>query len=236
MRIIHTACNPITFLSLLPLVACTLVGCTLSSSSTKKETIEYMTGYADPDYRSAQYRVLSVHMTTTDLDEKRTVEKQVTDRLRKLGLKAHEAGYLLPPTREWDSATVRSQLIAEGVEASLWIRESETWSRSWWIPREETTTTRTTETTVEKKEKEREKKNEEVVETTTEVKTRTEGGYNEREEYVRYDVEIVDVRSGRTAWRGTLSLRTERYKTLARKVVGQLSVDRMVASDTSPPA
>lgn len=202
------------------------VGC-----STSKSVSYRMTGYVDPDFVDRKYDTLSVHMITDDLDQRRGIETRIVGELQEVLVIAFESGELLPPTRTWDSISVERRLEDVGVTSAIRVREADRWVDSYWVPKKETTTV----TTSEKPKKTSRNRGdvgkdaETKVETKTEVETSSTGGYSKEQEKTRYDVDLIDLRSGRVAWRGSLVVKGNDYRELARRVVGQLSRDSMVA-------
>ena len=205
------------------LFATAIYGCSATSS--------YMAGYPDPDFHGRQYQIVSVHMVTTALDERRSIEESIAENLVDESVRAFQSGDLLPPTRDWDSTAVYDRLSRVGVEAAIRISESDRWTRSWWVPFEEKTTVTTKEKSTEEKQKgEVGEKREEEFETTTEVKREAKGGYEKEEEMLRFNVELIDVPTRRVAWRGSVTMRGNRRSSVATKIVGQLLLDKMVGS------
>ena len=200
------------------------------------KTITYtMTAYTDPDFTDRRYDTLSVHMITDALDQRKGIEWRVVDELERVDLRAQESADLLPPTRAWDSLGVERTLEAAGISAAVRIREADSWIHSTWIPKKEVTTVTTEETPVKEKKKRRrgeieEKEEENKVERTTEVTTTSTGGYRKDDRRTRYAVELVDLATGRIAWTGSLVIRNDDYRHLARRIVGQLKRDNMIAA------
>ncbi len=203
------------------------VGCGTSNGVSYR-----MAGYVDPDFVGRKYDTISVHMITEALYQRRGIETRIVNELKGIQVVAYESGTLLPPTRSWDSLGVERELEKVGVSGAIRVREADRWVDSYWVPKKESTTVTTREKPKKKKENNRGDVDMEVVtevETKTEIETRTTGGYTKEEEKTRFDVDLVDLASGRIAWTGSLVVKGNDYRDLARRIVGQLGRDSMVA-------
>ena len=192
----------------------------------------YMTAYTDPDFVGQFYDTLSVHLVSNALDERKELEEALTGELVDAGVVAWESGLIFSPTRTWDSVQIVDQLRRSGVDAAIRVRESERWTVASWVPEREKTTVTTREKTEEAEAREGDvsvKKEGETKSTTT-VETEKSGGYMEQSQLRRFQVELVDLRSGRIAWTGSITIEGSNFTWLADRVARQLRRDQMIAS------
>ena len=193
----------------------------------------YMTAYVDPDFAGRAYDTLSVHLLSNALDERKEFEEALTEELLDAGIVAWESGMILSPTRNWDSAQIVDRLLRSGVDAAVRVSESDRWTVSSWIPEKEKTTVTTKEKTDEAEVREGETgvKKEGESTTTTTVETEKSGGYMYQREVRRFQVELVDLVSGRVAWTGSITLEGGDFDWLADRIARQLRLDRMITAE-----
>lgn len=201
-----------------------VVGCSGSA--------RYMTAYIDPDFVGQSYDTLSVHLVSSALDERKELEEALTEELVDAGIIAWESGLIFSPTRIWDSTQIVDQLRRSGVDAAIRIRESERWTVASWVPEREKTTVTKNEKTEEAEAREGDTgvKKEGETTTTTTVETEKSGGYMAQSQLRRFQVELVDLRSGRIAWTGSITIEGSNFTWLADRVTRQLRRDLMIAA------
>ncbi|MFN0157684.1 MAG: hypothetical protein ACKVRP_06375 [Bacteroidota bacterium] len=168
----------ITILSLLSTTFCG--GC----ASTR------MTSFTDPDYRQTTFKRILVLANTSDLERRLHFESTMVEVLLDAGVVAIEGFKLFPPTRNLTPERKVELLIQDSIDSYLSISVGESGMEQVYIPPTGSTTTTKGKASVTGNKLEYRGKS-----TTT-----IEGGYNFSKPWAAFDVELVDVSTGNTAW------------------------------------
>lgn len=221
------------------LCAGTAIGCASSGSGSR-----YMTSFPDPAYLGRAFNRVAIHYDSPTLAYRKEVESRLAEELLDHDVTAVESSRIIPPTRTWDSAGIRNALIAAGIDGYVRIVEVESWTENVVVPPKATTEVQRKaeqRNGTESKEKptagERNDSTgkEEVIrvvetETTT---TTTSGGYSYDVTWRRFNVELIDLGTGRLAWLGTTTVRgsvSSGSEDFSEQIAGQLRQDGMVRS------
>ncbi len=218
-----------TRLATIVLLAVALASC--ASTRNESSTTEYGF-YADPDFAERRYRTIAVHFDIDRMDRRSHFEECLATEARLRGYRSVPTIALLPPTRTWDSAARARTLAASDVEALLRVRLVDEWETTRWIPQTSETKEWTSESGTIKDSgkadstKPQKRRTESSSSTTT--RTKVDGGYEERTTWRRYEVRLLDLATGRTAWIGNLTRRYWPGGETAEIIVDELVRDAMV--------
>ena len=97
------------------LLAITLV---VSLSAFRHTDIQ---GYTDPDFKGYKFRTVVVHVPNASLDFRLQIEKHLTRRLKKKGIRVLLHNDLFPPTREWNRENSAAVYERNNVDAGIVI-------------------------------------------------------------------------------------------------------------------
>lgn len=221
----------IQFLLLCSCLTVGVIGCSTFGSSGN-----YMTSFPDPAFVGKRFTFIAVHYDSPNLSYRKAVESELVDELRERKVSAVESSTIIPPTRTWDSSGIRNALLAKGIDGYIRIVEVERWTEHRYIPEKQTTQVKReaeAKKVPDTKRKYGESKRDSVTrvtetETTT---TTTSGGYTQEITWWRFNVELVDLASGKVAWLGSKSICgsvSYEAENFSEKVAEQLREDGMV--------
>lgn len=197
-----------------------------------------LTAFKDPAYTSASYRRIVVHVDTTNLQWRYDLETQIVKELRQREVDAVESYKIEPPTRQWPENTRIARLAENGFDGYLRLVVDAVEVQEHVVPI-------TTTTTVEREKQEKKKpatdtsasserqRYEEV------VTTKTQGGQMERRARVRFNIKLLDIGSGATAWIALNDIDGDpsaRMKSFSAEIADQLLHDSLalLSDDVDP--
>lgn len=201
-----------------------LSSCT-SSSSTNRAF------FPDPEFRDRGYGKILVSFESEALDLRARLETKLVEELDDRGVAAMRGLTLLAPTRTWDSTASRAMIDAAAIDARLEIRIIEEDRVRLHKPQKSKTVVETeteTEGGEETKSGETGSKSSTKEKTTTTATTTVTGGYDYEKVYRRFEIRLVDVATGRSAWIGTIRVSGFPESYLSDKIADGLIEDRMV--------
>lgn len=195
-----------------------LAGCAITS----------MTSVRDPAFQSRAFRRIVVVAPFTDLEKKANAENSFVAALQARGAQAMPAMTVLPPTRDYSNEDINAALQASGANGVLFVTLTDASVFSTYVPGSTTTTGTgygtatshggTTTGTVN-----------------WTATTRQNPGYYINKPRVRFEVRLVDVATGSTAWLGTSLTRGNAFArwdtlmySLASEAAARLAADGLV--------
>jgi hypothetical protein len=186
----------------------------LSACATTK-----VTSVRDPEAAAAYDNIL-IFAPLRDLDLRSRLENAFVSRLRDCGVRALPAVSVLPPTREYNGAEVGEILRKEGVDAVLLVRllgasTEQTYIPPVWI----TSGSASVNSGL----------------ATFSSQTYQVGGFSLPSPRLRYELRLVDVATGKTAWLGTSLTRGDAFTdtsvlfaSLATEAIQKMRADLVV--------
>lgn len=177
-------------------------GCA-AGNSTKR----YMTSFIDPEFFGRPFARLAAHYETNELDYRSAIEEGLVKALNDRKAFAMQSTGFILPTRSTDSTTIRITLMGAGFDGYLRIREVDRWTDTYHVPSQEKTVVK--REIEEKKVPDRHRRGEQradsvvrITETET-ATTTTTGGYTGEATVRRFNIELIHLPTGKTAWLAT---------------------------------
>ena len=210
-----------------PIVASPVLTSALASC-TKTE----IHSFVDPEFRGHWYEKLVISVDTEQLDQRDEAESGFVKVLAEHGVPCQRALDLVPPTREATDEQFKQAVVDCGADAVLTVRMTEYYEDEFYVPPSSSTYTTGSASATTYYHRNR---------ATTygtgysSSHTTTTGGYTYTKPRVRHEVQLWDVKTGKSAWIGgafTAGGARAAYKdlmtSLAKKVVETLKEEGLV--------
>ncbi len=179
-----------------------------------------LTSVRDPAFQGRTFQRIVVVAPFTDLDKRATAENSFVAALQARGAQAVPAMTVLPPTRTYSDEEMGAALRAAGADGVLLVTLTDAYASTTYVPGSTTTSgsAYATGSTV-----------------SWTATTRQNPGYYVNKPRVRFEVKLVDVATGSTAWLGTSLTRGNAFagwdtlmRSLASEAAGRLAADGLV--------